>query len=149
MNLRRQQKVIFCYFNSDPTQRRYRKRIMDIWTKSAKFNTSQILDDRARLILKKKLVEWPWDARNMVASKSWRSYSKSVPLTSWNTKYWKPNHFCIQKLIDIYPRRQDKCRIHKKNHEWIEDDITIPEESRFEKIQVLQHISTDNITELN
>ncbi len=33
--------VIHSYFKSNPTQRRYKKKIMEIWTESAKSNTSQ------------------------------------------------------------------------------------------------------------
>ncbi len=41
-------KVIHCYFESKPAQRKYKKRVIKIWTESAKFNTNQRLADQAR-----------------------------------------------------------------------------------------------------
>ena len=46
-------KLINCYFKNNQTQRKYWKQMMEIWTESGKFNTSQRLADQARLILKK------------------------------------------------------------------------------------------------
>ena len=45
--------VIGCYFKSNPTQRRYRERMVEIWRGYAKFNTSQRFVGQARSILKK------------------------------------------------------------------------------------------------
>ena len=54
MDYRRQQKVTHCCFKSNPTQRGYRKRMVEILTESVKFDTtSQRLADRVKLILKK------------------------------------------------------------------------------------------------
>ena len=49
----KQKKKTHCYFKSNPTQRECRKWMVEIWTESAKYNTSQRLTDQARLILKK------------------------------------------------------------------------------------------------
>ena len=46
--------VLHSYFESNPTQRMYRKRIIEIWANSARFNTtSQRPANPARMILKK------------------------------------------------------------------------------------------------
>ena len=44
--------ILHCYFNSNPTQRGYKKRMREIFKDSARFNTSQGLADRARMVLK-------------------------------------------------------------------------------------------------
>ena len=73
-------------------------------------------------------------------------------------KYQKPNrHRTHNHIVNVNTRNQEKHRINNKNHEWIEDYITIPKESRLEKSQgryekvykLLKHIPTDNVTELN
>ena len=62
--------VIDCYFKNEPIQRGYRKRIMEIWSELAKFNsTSQILAEQARMILKEVILS-PRDSRNMWTFKS-------------------------------------------------------------------------------
>ena len=62
-NLRRKHKTwtmegnqfaLHCYFRSNPTQRGYRKRMIEIWQKGASFQTtSQRLSDQVRTIIKK------------------------------------------------------------------------------------------------
>ena len=47
--------VLHCYFKSNPAQRGYRKRMLQIWNDNNNFNTtSQRLADQARMILNKK-----------------------------------------------------------------------------------------------
>ena len=46
--------MIHCYFRSNPTQRRYRKRMIEIWQECSNFQTtSQRLADQVRTIIKK------------------------------------------------------------------------------------------------
>ena len=48
------QLALHCYFRSNPSQRRYRKRMIDIWQEFASFpTTSQRLADQVRTIIKK------------------------------------------------------------------------------------------------
>ena len=48
------QLALQCYFRSNPSQRRYRKRMIEIWQECAKFQTtSQRLADQVRTIIKK------------------------------------------------------------------------------------------------
>ena len=42
--------VIYGYFKSNSTQRVYRKKIIEIWSESTKFNASQRLPDQVILI---------------------------------------------------------------------------------------------------
>ena len=48
--------VLHCYLKSNPTQRGYRKRMIEIWTETTKFKTSQRLVEQSRIILKKGLL---------------------------------------------------------------------------------------------
>ena len=51
------QLALHCYFKSNPTQRGYRKRMMEIWQELSIFQTtSQRLADPVRTIIKKGLV---------------------------------------------------------------------------------------------
>ena len=45
--------ALHCYFRSNPTQRGYRKRMIEIWQECASFQTSQKLTDQVRTIIKK------------------------------------------------------------------------------------------------
>ena len=45
--------ALHCYFRSNPTQRGYRKRVIEIWQECASFQTSQRLADQVRTIIKK------------------------------------------------------------------------------------------------
>ena len=45
--------VLRCYLKSNPAQKWYRKRTIEIWAESARFNTNQKLANQARRILKK------------------------------------------------------------------------------------------------
>ena len=47
------QLALHCYFKSNPTQRGYRKRMMEIWQELSIFQTSQRFADQVRTILKK------------------------------------------------------------------------------------------------
>ena len=48
------QLALHCYFKSNPTQRGYRKRMMEIWQEFSNFQiTSQRLVDQVRTIMKK------------------------------------------------------------------------------------------------
>ena len=48
------QLALHCYFRSNPTQRGYRKRVMEIWRELSNFQTtSQRLADQVRTIMKK------------------------------------------------------------------------------------------------
>ena len=49
--------ALHCYFRSNPSQRGYRKRIIEIWQECASFQTtSQRLADQVRTIIKKRMV---------------------------------------------------------------------------------------------
>ena len=46
--------VLYCYFRSNPTQRGYRKRMIEIWLEYARFKTTnQMLTDQVRNIINK------------------------------------------------------------------------------------------------
>ena len=49
-----QNKNLYCYFRSNPIQRKYRKRIIEIWVELARFmTTNQRLADQVRTIINK------------------------------------------------------------------------------------------------
>ena len=59
-----------CYFRSNPTQRGYRKRMIEICQVWASFQiTSQRLDGPSQDNNKERLVFWPWNTRNIPENK--------------------------------------------------------------------------------
>ena len=58
------QLALHCYFKGNPSQRGYRKRMIEIWQEWASFQmTSQRLADKVNYN-KERLVFWPWHTRN-------------------------------------------------------------------------------------
>ena len=61
--------VLYCYLKSKPTQRRYRKRMIEIWTETVWFDaTSKWLADQDRIIRTK---GWFSDQRYWKYTKKW------------------------------------------------------------------------------
>ena len=80
--------VFHCYFQSNLTQRGHRKRMIEIWEESARFNaTSQILADQARIESNK---AWFSDRKILEICKQINSEEyERFPNSNQNTKYSK------------------------------------------------------------
>ena len=90
--------ALHCYFRSNPSQRGYRKRMIEIWQECASFQTtSQRLADQVRTIIKKRMIFWPWNTTNIPGNTDAIQYnSKHIkwrqPKTTyqkWTANSWK------------------------------------------------------------
>ena len=161
-----------CYFRSNPSQRGYRKRMIEIWQECAKFQTtSQRLADQVRTIKKGwfsvlELLE--------IHQKSNRQNYNTVPDTSNGVEQKQSNEKQLQTSAnenttsanDILPRNQEKTllqeqKINLENGKRIisSEKTIIPSLRNIEwktlKIKtdkinlILPYIPTNNITDLN
>ena len=99
-------KVNHCYFKINPTQKAYRKRTMEIWTESSKFNKKkQWLTDKTRLIFKR-LAIWPWDVLRKCTGDD--KFSKSLE---------KINH--LMYMDDIKVIENNEKEMENLNKQWV------------------------------
>ena len=85
------QLALYCYFRSNPTQRGYRKRMIEIWQECSNFDTtSQKLADLVRTIIKK---SWFSDIEIIEIYKkiNYQQSNNTVPDTSNINKQKQPN----------------------------------------------------------
>ena len=69
---------LHCYFKSNPSQRGYRKRMIEIWQECASFQTtSQRLAHQLRTKIKNEMDFWPWNTRNTPENIEARQYNTS------------------------------------------------------------------------
>ena len=98
----------------------------EIWTESAKFNTSQKTSFKERLVVR------PRDSRNMhkyiVKNIRKENFLKELRCQSFKTK-------SPLKHININTRQKKQWRINYKNPEGVENNITLSKESRLGKSQ--------------
>ena len=67
-------------------------------------------------------------------SKHWHRKTRATnQIETQNTKNWNITHPSTTKYNT---RGENKCRVDKENHDWKEDYINIPKESRLEKVKV-------------
>ena len=162
-----------CYFKSNPSQRGYIKRMIEIWQECASFQTtSQRLADQVRTIIKK---GWFSDLEILeIYQKTHKQNYDTVPDTSSSVKQKQPNGNELRNLekenatLPNNTQRSNNKEIlsqeQKINLENVQrimnsEKTILPSlrniEWRTLKIetnkinQVLPHISTNNITELN
>ena len=75
--------ALHCYFMSNPSKRRYRKRMIEIWEEYARFRTiSQSLADQVRTIIKK---AWFFDLEILEIRRKTNSESKQDTNTITDT----------------------------------------------------------------
>ena len=74
------QLALHCYFRSNPSQRRYRKRMIEIWQESATFHTtSQRFADQVRTIIRK---GWFSDLEILEIHQKTQTQDNTIPITS-------------------------------------------------------------------
>ena len=104
-----------CHFRSNPSQRRYRKRILEIWQERSAFQTtSQRLADQVRTIIKKC---WFSDLELLeINQKTLKQNYNTVPDTSGSVKQKQSNAKELQTSAnenttapnDILPNNQEE-----------------------------------------
>ena len=74
---------LHCYFKSNPSQRSYKKRMIEIWQECARFQTtSQRLADQVRTIIKK---GWFSDLVILEIHQKTQKQDNTIPITSSDT----------------------------------------------------------------
>ena len=169
------QLVLHCYFRSNPTQRGYRKGMVEIWQELSNFQTtSQRLADQVRTIIKKgwfsdlEIIEIHQKIKDQQSSNNTLSGTSNIneqkqpirkePATLENKNSTQPN---TAQLIKPEQTLSQEQRLNLENLKRIMNSgkITLPSLRNIEwKIvraetnkvnQVLTYISTNNITESN
>ena len=150
--------VLHCYFKSNPAQRGYRKRMLQIWNDNNNFNTtSQRLADQARMILNKKffsdleIIEISGQENQGI--QTYQETTKQNNQHAGNQNLAQPTlktqELTPEQRMDIELVQQimadEKSKLPSlRNIEWKK----VKKET--EKInKILMNIPTNNITELN
>ena len=158
--------ALHCYFRSNPSQRGYRKRMIEIWQECASFQTNQRLTDQVRTIIKKALFS---DLEILEIHQKRQKQDSTIPDTSsgvnqkQHTRNELPTFENENATLPRNPKetlsQEQKTNLENvkrilnsektnllslRNIEW----KTLKTETN--KInQILPYISTNNITELN
>ena len=103
-----------CYFRSNPSQRGYRKRMIEIWQECAKFQrTSQRIDDQVRTIIKK---GWVSDLQILeIHPKTQKQNHNTVPLHQVVSNKYNPTKKRLPTSENENTRLQNNTQ--PRNHE--------------------------------
>ena len=132
-------KIYFTYLISNPTQRGHRKRMVEIWTKFARFNTTgQRLIDQGWMILKKswfsnleilersQQVNWEKDQVDSTTRTDGLNTENQEPLNrtkTQNNENWNITHPNITKQILI---QEDQINLEFIKKLWLKNKTTLP-----------------------